>query len=99
MVPVTLAGRVLGGVVSVIGIGTLALFSGLITVGFWNQLGLRREQPARTQGEEPLYRRRGTFDGRLLRAKHQLRAGRRDLPALRTSSPAHVQLVAADLLF
>ena len=33
MVPVTPAGRVLGGVVAIVGIGTLALFSGLITVG------------------------------------------------------------------
>jgi hypothetical protein len=53
MVPVTLAGRVLGGVVSVIGIGTLALFSGLITVGFWNQLGLRREQPLAPKARSP----------------------------------------------
>ena len=44
MVPVTPAGRILGGIVSVIGIGTLALFSGLITVGYLNQLKLRREQ-------------------------------------------------------
>lgn len=43
MVPVTVAGRILGGAISVIGIGTLALFSGLITVGFLNQLKLRRE--------------------------------------------------------
>jgi voltage-gated potassium channel len=43
MVPATLAGRVLGGIISVIGIGTLALFSGLITVGYLNQLRLRRE--------------------------------------------------------
>ena len=42
MVPVTFPGRVLGGIVSVIGIGTLALFSGLITVGYLNQLKLRR---------------------------------------------------------
>lgn len=44
MVPVTLPGRILGGIVSIIGIGTLALFSGLITVGYLNQLRLRREQ-------------------------------------------------------
>jgi voltage-gated potassium channel len=42
MVPVTAAGRILGGVISVIGIGTLALFSGLITAGYLNQLRLRR---------------------------------------------------------
>lgn len=44
MVPVTLAGRILGGVISVVGIGTLALFSGLITVSYLNQLKIRREQ-------------------------------------------------------
>jgi len=44
MVPVTIAGRILGGFISVIGIGTLALFSGLITVSFMDQLRLRREQ-------------------------------------------------------
>ncbi len=42
MVPVTFPGRVLGGIVSVVGIGTLALFSGLITVGYLNQLKSRR---------------------------------------------------------
>jgi voltage-gated potassium channel len=45
MVPTTIAGRVLGGVVSIVGIGTLALFSGLITVGFLDQLKTRRDQP------------------------------------------------------
>ena len=45
MVPVTMAGRVLGGVVSIVGIGTLALFSGLITVGFLDQLKTRRDPP------------------------------------------------------
>jgi voltage-gated potassium channel len=44
IVPVTLAERILAGVISVIGIGTLALFSGLITAGYLNQLRLRREQ-------------------------------------------------------
>ncbi len=44
MVPMTLAGRIVGGAVSIIGIGTLALFSGLITVGFLDQLKLYREQ-------------------------------------------------------
>ncbi len=58
MVPVTAAGRVLGGMVSIIGIGTLALFSGLITIGFLDQLRLRREQAgAGGCGERP--RRRG----------------------------------------
>jgi voltage-gated potassium channel len=46
-VPVTVLGRVLGGVVSIIGIGTLALFSGLITVGFIDQLKLYREHHAK----------------------------------------------------
>lgn len=44
MVPLTVVGKMVGGVVSVIGIGTLALFSGLITVSFMHQLRLRREQ-------------------------------------------------------
>jgi len=54
MVPVTMAGRVLGGIVSIVGIGTLALFSGLITVGFLDQLKTRREQPQneRATGEQ-----------------------------------------------
>jgi voltage-gated potassium channel len=42
MVPVSVAGRILGGIISVVGIGTLALFSGLITAGYLNQLRLRR---------------------------------------------------------
>jgi len=46
MVPTTLAGRLLGGVVSIVGIGTLALFSGLITVGFLDQLKIHRERIA-----------------------------------------------------
>ncbi|HEX4410858.1 MAG TPA: ion transporter [Xanthobacteraceae bacterium] len=44
IVPATLLGRVIGGCVSIIGIGTLALFSGLITVGFLDQLKIYREQ-------------------------------------------------------
>jgi len=51
MVPVTPAGRVLGGVVAIVGIATLALFSGLITVGFLDQLRIRREQ---VEGKDPL---------------------------------------------
>jgi voltage-gated potassium channel len=43
MVPQTAFGKMLGGIVSVIGIGTLALFSGLITVSFMHQLRLRRD--------------------------------------------------------
>jgi voltage-gated potassium channel len=46
MVPSTAAGKLLGGVVSIVGIGTLALFSGVITVGFLEQIKLRREQRA-----------------------------------------------------
>jgi voltage-gated potassium channel len=44
MVPITAIGRILGGIVSIVGIGTLALFSGLITVGFLDQLKSYREQ-------------------------------------------------------
>jgi voltage-gated potassium channel len=47
MVPITAAGRIVGGAVSIIGIGTLALFSGLITVGFLDQLKLYRERHAK----------------------------------------------------
>jgi hypothetical protein len=44
IVPVTAAGRIIGGMVSIVGIGTLALFSGLITVGFLDQLKAHRER-------------------------------------------------------
>ncbi len=44
MVPVTPLGKILGGFVSIIGIGTLALFSGVLTVSFMDQLRLRRER-------------------------------------------------------
>jgi voltage-gated potassium channel len=44
MVPVTVAGKVFGGFVAIIGVCTLALFSGLLTVSFMDQLRLRREQ-------------------------------------------------------
>jgi voltage-gated potassium channel len=47
MVPITAAGRILGSVVSIVGIGTLALFSGLITVGFLDQLRMHRERHAK----------------------------------------------------
>jgi len=47
IVPITAAGRILGGVVSIVGIGTLALFSGLITVGFLDQLRMYRERHAK----------------------------------------------------
>jgi voltage-gated potassium channel len=44
MVPATVPGKLLGGLVSIVGIGTLALFSGVITVGFLDQIRLRRER-------------------------------------------------------
>jgi voltage-gated potassium channel len=44
IVPITALGRILGGFVTIIGIGTLAVFSGLITVGFLDQLKHRHEQ-------------------------------------------------------
>jgi voltage-gated potassium channel len=47
MVPITAAGRIVGGIVSIVGIGTLALFSGLITVGFLDQLRMYRERHAK----------------------------------------------------
>ncbi len=49
--------RILGGIISVVGIGTLALFSGLITVSYLNQLRVRREQhhaaPIKRLSERP----------------------------------------------
>jgi voltage-gated potassium channel len=44
MVPVTVTGKLLGGLVSIVGIGTLALFSGVLTVGFLDQLRSRRSR-------------------------------------------------------
>jgi voltage-gated potassium channel len=44
MVPATPLGKIVGGVVSITGIGTLALFSGILTVSFMDQLRLRRER-------------------------------------------------------
>lgn len=66
-VPVTLMGRVLGGIVSIIGIGTLALFSGLITVGFIDQLKLYREHHAKVSV--------AAGDGASLIGPHHHRAG------------------------
>jgi voltage-gated potassium channel len=43
MVPITPLGKIVGGLVSITGIGTLALFSGILTVSFMEQLCLRRE--------------------------------------------------------
>jgi voltage-gated potassium channel len=53
MVPMTFEGRLLGGVVSVVGIGTLALFSGLITIGFLDQLRLRRDRKSAPEAGDP----------------------------------------------
>jgi voltage-gated potassium channel len=44
MVPTTVAGKVFGGLVAIVGVCTLALFSGLLTVSFMDQLRQRREQ-------------------------------------------------------
>jgi voltage-gated potassium channel len=44
MVPITPLGKLMGGIVSVVGIVALALFTGLITVGFMDQLRVRRGQ-------------------------------------------------------
>jgi voltage-gated potassium channel len=52
MVPMTIVGRLLGGVVSIVGIGTLALFSGLITIGFLDQLKLYRDRHAPAKSAE-----------------------------------------------
>jgi voltage-gated potassium channel len=43
IVPITPLGKIVGGLVSVTGIGTLALFSGVLTVSFMEQLRLRRQ--------------------------------------------------------
>jgi voltage-gated potassium channel len=50
MVPATAAGKLLGGLVSIVGVGTPALFSGVITVGFLEQLKTSREQRATVWG-------------------------------------------------
>jgi voltage-gated potassium channel len=76
MVPVTVAGRILGGAISVIGIGTLALFSGLLSVGFLNQLKLRREHSGKPK--EPCHQ-RSDRDGRS--SGDPSCADGRDLPA------------------
>ncbi|HLZ65919.1 MAG TPA: ion transporter [Aliidongia sp.] len=44
MVPITAWGKIFGGFVAIVGVCTLALFSGLLTVSFMDQLRLRREQ-------------------------------------------------------
>jgi voltage-gated potassium channel len=47
MVPQTVAGKIVGAAVAVFGIGTVALFSGVLTASFMEQLRLRREQARR----------------------------------------------------
>jgi voltage-gated potassium channel len=42
LVPVTVFGKIMGGVVSIVGVAALALFTSLITVSFLDQLRLRR---------------------------------------------------------
>jgi voltage-gated potassium channel len=43
LVPTTVPGKILGGVVTIIGVAAVALFTSLITVSFLEQLRLRRE--------------------------------------------------------
>jgi voltage-gated potassium channel len=43
LVPVTVLGKIIGGVVTVIGVAAVALFTSLITVSFLDQLRLRRD--------------------------------------------------------
>jgi voltage-gated potassium channel len=44
VVPVTPIGKLMGGIVSIVGIVALALFTGLITVSFMEQLKIRRDE-------------------------------------------------------
>ncbi len=44
MIPLTAAGKAFGAIVAVFGIGTVALFSGVLTASFMEQLRLRREE-------------------------------------------------------
>ena len=44
MVPVTVVGRILGGITAVFGLGMIALPSGVLASGFMEQLRLRREE-------------------------------------------------------
>jgi voltage-gated potassium channel len=43
LVPITVLGKILGGIVTIIGVAAVALFTSLITVSFLDQLRLRRE--------------------------------------------------------
>jgi hypothetical protein len=104
MVPVTPFGKIVGGVVSITGIGTLALFSGVLTVSFMDQLRLRRGRlrhlvdaglatgpmsSADKQTLEAMGRKLGVSPGRHGR-NHQRRnpRPRRGLPDLRPARPA-----------
>ncbi len=79
MVPMTAAGRVLGSLVSIIGIGTLALFSGLITIGFLDQLKhYREDHPVRRAVDKASARRHAEpqyGDGKLAPVLQQAAAG------------------------
>jgi voltage-gated potassium channel len=71
LVPITVPGKILGGVVTIIGVAAVALFTSLITVSFLDQLRLRREalREAAELIERPLepseYEAIQVFSGRL----------------------------------
>jgi voltage-gated potassium channel len=56
LVPITVPGKILGGIVTIIGVAAVALFTSLITVSFIDQLRLRREalREAALFAERPL---------------------------------------------
>jgi voltage-gated potassium channel len=91
MVPATAAGKLLGGLVSIVGIGTLALFSGVITVGFLEQLKTIREHhtpvPAGTPADDKLFREIDPPNGLLTRGPW------------RESSSTNVQALAAEISY
>jgi len=71
LVPTTVGGKILGGIVTIIGVAAVALFTSLITVSFIDQLRLRREalREAVLLAERPLdseaYEAIQVFSGRL----------------------------------
>jgi len=71
LVPTTVGGKILGGIVTIIGVVAVALFTSLITVSFMDQLRLRREalREAALLAERPLdskeYEAIQVFGGRL----------------------------------
>jgi len=71
LVPITVPGKILGGVVTIIGVAAVALFTSLITVSFLDQLRLRREalREAALLAERPMepdqYQAIQVFSGRL----------------------------------